>query len=158
MFRRVRPLTPTGAALDLAGWEESSGEILLDSFPAGKPSTEVPQDTDLGDGHDRAPKTLEASIGQRLELVFSPGQSKSAGAESSADDEPILDLFSTQDRDFSPILSGSDDFSESLVSRLWDDDDEDQPQEHFLRTKSTRVPMDSLASQTALDRAHHQRS
>ena len=82
-----------GPSLDLAGWEESSGEILLDSFLAGKPSTEVPQkkrgdpqDADLGDGQARARETLEASVGQLLELVFAPGQSKLAGAESSADD------------------------------------------------------------------------
>ena len=66
----------------------------------------------------------------------------------------MLDFFTMKERDFSPILSGSDGLTESFNSRLWDGDDEDQPEERFLRTKTTRVPTETLVSQIVSDRAH----
>ena len=85
--------------------------------------------------------------------MFALDQSKPTGAECFKEDESVLDLLTTGDRDFSPIPSGSDDPTESVNSRMLEDDDEDQPEGQFLRTKSTRDPAGSLASQITSDKA-----
>ena len=102
-----RHLTPTGPPLDLGAWVETDDQV-------------------------RAPDTLGSTTGQRLKLKFVPDQSRPAGAEYSTEEESVLGLFVDNEGDFLPVPSGSDDPMESFNSKVWEDDDEDQQEEHFL--------------------------